>query len=354
MMNKKNISRMYSRITPKESSVEKCLDCMQTEKIARFPMKRVLLVAACITLLMAMLVTAVGATKLFNAYDALDEYSKTLPYSEKQGTDNSLLNQNSAVASGGKITAEAQGLKITAQEIIFDGSLVCISFVGEYNGEYKDAFCFDYNDTEDGSEFLVEGENVRPLYASSFYVLKTEDKFSGMLRLPFGGEKDEVSVDINIPYLQVSDEEDNALGSIYGDFSFNLTAKKSKDVLSYTGEGISDEVYIKEIVSSAAGLKLTYFVPDSMVLKASDSQPLVSGEKSNRANIQPQITDENGNWVKLIEGRNEDAEGGKYHIWRCEATTASVLNVILYDKNDIDGCGETPCVVAELSDIILK
>lgn len=355
MKSKDNISRMYSEITPSKDSVEKCLECMQTRRFVRFPVKKVLIFAACVTLLMAMLITTVGASKLFNAYDSLDEYSKTLPYPEKQGADNSLLNQNSAFATGEKITAEAQGLKITAQKSFYDGTMVCVSFVGEYDGEYKDAFRFDYTDTEEGEEFLIEGESVRPMYQASFYMLRTEEKFSGILRLPFDSEKDNVSVEITIPYLQVSDEDDNVLGELCGDFNFNLTAEKSKEgILTYAGNEADDEIYIHKIVSSSAGLKLTYFVPDSRFSKTADIHSYIANEKSNAANIQPIITDENGTPVKLIEGRTEEADGGKYRIWRCEVTTSDTLDVILYDKNDTDGCGETPCVVAEFSDIILN
>lgn len=355
MKNKDKVVRMYSEITPPEATVKKCLECMQSQRVGRFPVKKVLILAACITLLMAMLVTTVGASKLFSAYDSLDEYSKTLPYPEKQGADNSLLNQSSAFATGEKVTAEAQGLKINAQKIYYDGTMVCISFVGEYDGEYKEAFRFDYTDTEKGEEFLIDGENVSPMYSASFYMLRTEDRFSGMLRLPFDSEKDKVSVEITIPYLQASDEEDNVLGELYGAFNFNLTAEKSKEgILTYSGNKADDEIYIHKIVSSSAGLKLTYFVPNSISSKAEDADIRIADKKANIANIQPIIVDGNGNPVKLIEGRVEMTEGGKYHIWRCEATTADTVDLTLYDKNDTDGCGQTPCVVAEFSDIIIK
>ena len=336
---KHKISRMYSSVTAPDGAVDKCLESMETQKVVHLPVKRILLAAACVTLIMAVLIPTVGASKLFSAYDSLDEYAQTLPYPEKQSTDNGLLSQSSSVAAGEKTVAELQGLKITAQQSFYDGTMVCISFVGEYDGEYNDAFRFDYIDTEKGEEFVVDSHSVMPLYQASFFMIKTEDKFSGVLRLPYDSEKSEVNVSIDIPYLQVSGADDEEIGVINGNFVFDLTVRKSEDVLTYTGDECSNEIYIQQIVSSAAGFKLVYFVPDS--------------ELTEGANIQPVITDGYGNPVKLIEGRQAEAEGGVLKIWRCEATTADNVNVTLYDKNNTDGCEQAVCTVAEFTDIKL-
>ena len=339
MINRNSISRMYSQITASDESVKRCLECTQKQNTVRFPVKRILLAAACITLIMAIMIPIVGASEHFSPYKALDEYSKTLPYPEKQSSDNTLLYNSSSSAEGEVTSARAQGLEITACESYFDGSMVCLSFAGEYSGEYENAFRFDYTDTQ-AEEFIVDGESVMPLYSASFFLLKTDDKFSGVLRLPCDSKKDEIDVNICIPYLEVSDEE-SVLGILDGEFNFSLTIPRSdEDVLTYTGMEISDDVYIQEIASSPAGFKLVCFVPDS--------------KYSEGANIQALITDENGEYIRIIEGMNIETESGTRKILRCEATTASLVNVTLYDKNNTDGCDRELCVVAEFSDIVLE
>ena len=212
-----------------------------------------------------------------------------------------------------------------------------ISFTGEYEGEFKTAERFVYQ-SEESAAFQVDGNNVIPYTNYEFYVMKTENGFSGVLGLPYSSDKDNVNVKISMPYLEVY-VQDKIIGRIEGDFCFDLNVEKTFDTLSFTDTGSAEDIYIQSIVSAPGGTKLVFYVPYSI--------------EGSGANIIPLVTDEEGNGLEFIEGVRENTESGMLHIVRLESTDAQKVNVYLIDKNNVDGCNEELCVIAEYKNIIL-
>lgn len=338
-MTKKDIINVYSGISAPDSAVEKCLEMDSKSRIVRFPAKRIIAIAACVALLLVAVAVPVCADRLFNAFDEIEDYSETLPYSEKAVGDYSNVSANSNKLPIGIKTDNIEGMVITAQEAYYDGKTAYISFIGEYEGKYGSAERFSYLCGENEATVTVDGSSVMPSNCE-FSLLKTGDTFAGLLGIPYDSNEDSIAVNICMPYLEAY-SGDTSLGRIYGDFSFEIAVEKSYDAaLAFYGEDKGNELYIHSVTSVPSGLEVVFFVPDSI--------------EHSGAGIVPAVSDENGEGLEMIEGTRELVSSGCLHRFLFEPTESEIIDVALIDKNNVDGCEEEFCVIAEFTDIVLE
>ena len=336
MTDKEAIKIMYSKISASEKAIKNCIEMERRKRMIRFPMKKTFAIAVCIVILITAIAIPVVAYKSYRAYDDMEAYRNTLLYSDKVEGFNK-ISENSISLPTTARTEKIEGLTLVAQEAFYDGELIYISFTGEYDGEFKAADRFVYH-YEKIAAFQVDGNSIVPNANHEFYVMKTENGFSGVLGLPYSSDKENLNVKISMPYLEVY-SQDEIIGRIDGNFCFALNVEKTCDAFSFADTGSEKDIYIQSLVSAPSGTKLVFYVPRSI-------------EESD-ANIIPLVTDEEGNSIGFIEGVRENTETGTLHIVRLESSNAKKVNVYLIDKNNIDGCSEDLCVIAEFKDIIL-
>lgn len=339
MTDKEKIKRMYSHISAPDSAIEKCLQIEKT-KVVRFPIKRVLVIAACIVLLIAAIAIPVYAVKHYNAYNELQNYSSTLPYQDKVGDNYEQIHSNSSLIQGNNMKASSNGLTITAQEAYYDGKIIYISFFGDYVGDLDSIERFTYKFESNNSSFFVDGKKVIPNNAPEFFMIKTENCYSGVLGLPYDSDKNEVVVEIMLPYLDAI-TDGKIIGQIQGDFNFKLSIPKSyDDVLTYYGELDENNICIHSIVSAPSGLEIVFYVPDSL--------------ENNGVNIIPIIKTEGDDKIVFVDGSRKSFKNGVLHTMHYSAIDSEIISIDFCDKNNVDGCDKERCILASYSNIILS
>lgn len=338
MSNTDNIRKMYSKITAPEDAIKNCLT-IESEKVVKFPAKRVIAIAACVAVLLAVAVP-VGANKILSGFDAVDKYGEQYP----QKTDfklNEISGSSLLVTEGDKLTALHQGLEISVEEAYFDGAFMYISFAGNYNGEHSNIDRFFYEGFDEYIRIDNEPQKAE-LTGYSFSLFENEGSFAGVLGFIYPYDKENLEVEINIPYLQVlKDGTMEVMDTIKESFSFNFSVKKSfPDLLVYNSENSREEVSVVGVTSSLGGVAVEIFVPEEVEV--------------SKAGVVAAVTDSQGKGLNFILGNREKTEGGYIHKHYFEPTDSNVIDVIVYDKNDTDGCGNSPCVLAELKNVELK
>lgn len=190
--------------------------------------------------------------------------------------------------------------------------------------------------------FLIDNEEYVPYSNCMFSLYKSEGRFAGVLSFTYPYDKEELNVKINLPYLDASlQDSDEPLGRIESDFTFSFTVGKSyPDVLVYNADTNNDKVCVQGVTSSLGGITVEIFVPVEV--------------ENSEAGVVAAVTDSKGKSLSFISGEREKAEGGYIHKQYFEPTEDDVIDVTVYDKNDADGCGNSPCVLAELVNIELK
>lgn len=320
MSNTDNLRKMYSKITAPEEAVEKCLLIEENKKVVKFPVKRVIALAACLCVLLAVIIP-VGANKIMTAFEGVEEYgsqfgTKTEPYFKEIG-ESSLL-----VTEGSKLSASAQNLEVKAEEAYFDGAYLYLSFAGNYNGDIKDIDRFTYNEPED--YIKVNGEFVKAdITGYSFSLFNTEDGFAGTLGIIYPSVEENLEVEINIPYLEVQNTDYQVIDQINESLNFNFYVKKSApSVLVYNENASREEVSVLGVTSSKGGVCVEIFVPEEYKVK--------------KSGIMTSVKDEQGNSLYFILGYRELAEGGYIYKHYFEPAKGNMLDIALYDKNNMD------------------
>lgn len=320
MSNTDNIRKMYGRITAPEDAVSNCLCIEENKKVVKFPVKRIIAIAACLCILLAVAVP-VGANKIMTAFEGVENYGsqfniKTEPYLKEIG-ESSLL-----VTDGSKLSASAQGLKVKVEEAYFDGAYLYLSFIGNYSGDSEDIDRFTYTEPDD--YIKVNGEFVKAdITGYSFSLFNTEDGFAGTLGLIYPTVKENLEVQINIPYLEVQNTDYVTFDQINESFNFNFYVKKSApSTLVYNGDASREELSILGVTASKGGVCVEIFVPEEYEVKKSGIITLVK--------------DEQGNSLYFILGKREPVEGGYIYKHYFEPAKGTVLDISLYDKNNMD------------------
>lgn len=342
MSNTDNMRKMYSKITAPEDAVRKCLEIEESQKVIKFPVKRVIAIAACIGILLAVAIP-VGASKIYDAFSAVESYGEQFETYKSPSISFNPLSENSLkVTEGDKLTSSGEGLSITVDKAYYGGEFIYISFTGDYSGEFKNAERFDYTWEEKSHTFLIDGEEYIPYSNCMFSLYKSEGRFAGVLSFTYPYDREELNVKINLPYLDASLQgSDEPLGRIESNFSFDFTMMKSyPDVLLYNADANKDTVCVQGVISSLGGVVVEIFVPAEVEV--------------SEAGIVAAVTDSAGKGLNFILGEREKTEGGYVHKQYFEPTDSEVVNVTVYDKNDTDSCGNSPCVLAELKNVELK
>lgn len=342
MSNTDNIRKMYSNITAPEDAVKACLEIEKNTKTVKFPVKRIIAIAACVAVLLAIAIP-VGAVKIYDAFSAVESYGKQYEIEKSPSLLFGSISENSLkVTEGSKLSENAEGLEISVDKAYYDGSFIFISFIGKYEGEFKNAERFDYTIQEDDRAFLIEGEEYVPYSNCMFSLYKSEGKFAGVLSFTYPYNKEEMNVKINLPYLDASlQNEDTPLGRIESDFSFDFIIEKSyPDLLVYNAEADKSSVCVQGVTSSLGGVAVEIFVPEEVELSG--------------AGIISAVADSEGKNLSFILGEREKTEGGYIHKQYFEPTESNTVDITVYDKNDVDGCGNVPCKLAELNNVELK
>lgn len=341
MSNTDNIRKMYSKITAPDDAVKKCLEINESKKVLKFPVKRVVAIAACAAVLLAVAIP-VGASKIYDAFSAVESYGEQFETYKSTSISFNPLSENSLkVTEGDKLTSSAEGLSITVDKAYYGGEFIYISFVGDYIGEFKNAERFDYTWQEGAGAFLIDGEEYVPYSNCMFSLYKSEGRFAGVLSFTYPYDREELNLKINMPYLDASlQDSDEPLGRIESGFSFDFTVQKSyPDVLVYNADADTEGVYVQGVTSSLGGVVVELFVPEEVEL--------------SKAGIVAAVADSEGNGLDFILGEREKTEGGYIHKQYFTPTESDRVNVAVYDKNDTDGCGNSPCVLAELNNVEL-
>lgn len=320
MSNTDNIRKMYGKITAPEDAVNKCLGIEESKNVVKFPAKRVIALAACLCVLLAVIIP-VGANKIMTAFEGVEEYGsqfdpKTQPYFKEIG-ESSLL-----VTEGSRLSASAQNLEVKAEEAYFDGAYLYLSFAGSYSGDAESIDRFTYTGTD---EYIkVNGEFVRAdITGYSFSLFNTEDGFAGTLGIIYPSVEENLEVEINIPYLEVQNTDYQVVDQINENLNFNFYVKKSApSTLVYNENASMEELSILGVTASKGGVCVELFVPEEYKIK--------------KSGIMTSVKDEQGNSLYFILGIRELAEGGYIYKHYFEPAKGKVLSVAVYDKNNMD------------------
>lgn len=333
MSNTDNIRKMYSKITAPEDAVKTCLEINESKKVVKFPVKRVVAIAACAAVLLAVAIP-VGASKIYDAFSAVESYGEQFEtYKSSSILFNPLSENSLKVTEGDKLTSSAEGLSITVDKAYYGGEFIYISFVGDYSGEFKNAERFDYTWEEGTRTVLIDGEEYLPYTNCAFSLYKSEGRFAGVLSFTYPYDREELNIKINLPYLDASfQDSDEPLGRIESGFSFNFTVQKSyPDVLVYNADASAEGVYVRGVTSSLGGVKVELFVPEEL----------------KDTNVIAAVTDGQGKTLGYISGEREAAEGGRLYNQYFEPTESDVINITVYSKAD-------GSVLYELNNVELK
>lgn len=343
-----DIRRMYGKITAPQDAVEKCLEIADNRKILKFPVKRVVAIAACLGILLAVAIP-VAADKLAGGFSATQQYGEEIQSSYPYKTDTFYKEIDSSsllVTEGSKLYDTHQGLKVKVDEVYYDGAFMYISFVGEYDKSLEGVDRFFYEGFED--YILIDGEYVKAdLSGYNFSLFNSEESLGGVLGFICPYDKENLEVEINIPRLQILGTEEDVegnnevMGKINESFELRFAVKKSApSTLVYNAEASREEVSVLGVTVSKGGICVEIFVP----LEVAES----------KAGIIATVENQQGEGAGFILGKSEETEGGFVLRQYFAPLEGKALDVAVYDKNNMDAGGNFPCVLTEFNNVVLK
>ncbi len=340
MSNTDNLRKMYSAVNAPEDAVRACLDIPErAKKTANFPIKRAILIAACLIIVLAVAIP-VGANRIRSAFEVTEDYGKQYPLKVTPYYSN-IDSESLIVSSGDKTTSSAEGLQISVEKVYYDGSFVYLSFAGDYSGEYTDIDRFFCGDTQ--GFVTIDGEPQKAdLTNYSFCLFESDGTFGGVMGFIYPYDKEELSIQVEIPYLQVWDKETQEVkGVIDEEFSLSFKAKKSApSLLVYNAESSKEEVSVLGVTSSQGGICVEIFVPQE-----------ISDKKAGVVSV---VEEQDGSTLGFILGNRENTEEGAILRQYFEPAESDAISIYVYDKNDTDGCGNSPCFLTSFEDISIK
>lgn len=330
MSNTDNIRRMYSKITAPEDAVAKCLEFDESKRVVKFPVKRVVAIAACISILFAVAIPA-SSYIIQNGFGAVQNYGEEIQgdYPHKIDSFYTEIGESSLlVTEGSKLSDTHQGLEVKVDEAYYDGFFMYLSFVGEYNSDSENIDRFFYEGFD--NYIMIDGEYIKAdLTGYSFSLFNSDEGFGGVLGFIYPYNKQNTEVKINIPMLQVLGKSDDAegnhkvLGEINEAFELDFAVRKSaSSVLVYNAEGNREEVSVLGVTASKGGICVEIFVPEEVEAK--------------KVGIVATVENQHGESAGFILGNSEETEGGYISKLYFEPVGGEVLNVAVYDKNNID------------------
>lgn len=340
MSNTDDLRKMYSEIKAPDDAVKACLDISEkAQKIVKFPVKKAIIIAACIALVLAIAIP-VGADRIRSAFEVTEEYgkqypSKVTPYYSKIDKD------SLSVTADDKTSAFNQGLEITIDKVYYDGAYVYLSFAGNYSGEYTNIDRFFCDDAQ--GFVTIDGEPQKAdLTNYSFCLFESDGAFGGVMGFIYPYDKEELSIGVDIPYLKILDKDTKEVkGTIDGEFSLSFKAQKSApSVLVYNAESSKEEVSVLGVTSSQGGICVEIFVPQEILDK--------------KAGVVSVVEEKEGNTLGIILGNREKTEEGAILRQYFRPAESDVISIYVYDKNDTDGCGSSPCLLTAFENVSIK
>lgn len=340
MSNTDKLRNMYSEMNAPEDAVRACLDIPQkAHRTVNFPIKRAIVIAACFILILAVAIP-VCANKIRSAFEVTEDYgeqypSKVKPYYSK------IDNESLIVTSGDKLTVSAEGLEISVDKVYYDGAYVYLSFSGNYSGEYTNVDRFFCDDTQ--GFVTIDGETQKAdLTNYSFSLFESDGVFGGVMGFIYPYDKEELSIGVDIPYLKVLDKDTKEIvGTIHEKFSFNFKAQKSApSVLVYNSESSKEDVSVLGVTSSQGGICVEIFVPQEVVDK--------------KAGVVSVVEDQDGSTIGFILGNRDKTDEGVILRQYFRPAESDKISIYVYDKNDIDHCGNSPCLLTSFEDVYIN
>lgn len=343
-----DIRRMYGGITAPEDAVAKCLEIGESKRVVKFPVKRIVAIAACISILLAVAIP-VGASVIKRGFGATQSYGEKIQseYPHKTDTFYKEIDGSSLlVTEGSKLSDTHQGLELKVDEAYYDGAFMYISFVGEYDKSLEGVDRFSYDDSHE--YFMVDGEYVKAdLSGYSFALLNSDQGLGGVLGFIYPNDRENLEVKINIPKLQIRGTEEDAegnpevIGEIDEAFELSFAVKKSApSTLVYNAESSREEVSVLGVTASKGGICVEIFIPQEVV--------------DSKAGIIASVENKSGERAGFIMGKVEETEGGVIRRQYFAPLEGEALDVAVYDKNNMDAGGNFPCVLTEFNNVVLK
>lgn len=360
------LEKMYQKIRPDEEAVNRCIAVAKGRRarVRRWP--RVLAAAACVTLVAAAVMIPIAAGG--GAFDILRDYDTAIQQEQRAGdtgsgaissaslhreSNNSAYFESLSRYAGAFSTDDMAMVKnnvsITPQSVYYDGESLIIGLIGSYEG---DETCerLQYMPA-DGDEpaFLVEGEAVSPTYGD-FYLVKQDGVMVGALALHYKSDKTHLSVQISVPRLQCM----NAAGDVAfndpipGPFTCSLEVYRTyHDNLTYSTDGADDgDIYIRAVNATPAQLSISYFVNTAVYPE--------SGDSNIRYNMQVLPVTEDGSSPDFVRGYETKTDDGVIKTAEFMAVSSDRLTLIVYDKNNTDGCDRDICEKARFTVTLTK
>ena len=336
-----DIRRMYGGITAPDDAVAKCLELENNKKIVKFPVKRAIVIAACLVLVLAVAIS-VSAHISTKGFDAAQSYGEEIQsgYPHKTDTFYKEIDGSSLlVTEGSKLSDTHQGLEVKVDEAYYDGAFMYISFMGEYDKSLEgiDRFCYECHD----DYICIDGEYVKAdLSGYSFALLNSDKGLGGVLGFIYPYDRENAEVKINIPGLKICGTEEDAegnnevIGEINETFELSFAVKKSApSALVYNAESSREEVSVLGVTASKGGICVEIFVPQEMV--------------DSKAGIIASVENESGERAGFIMGKIEETEGGVIRRQYFTPLEGEALDVAVYDKNNMDAgnLAEFGCII---------
>lgn len=319
-----DIRRMYGEITAPEDAVMRCLDIGESKRVVKFPVKRVAVIAACIAVILGAVIPA-GAYVAKNGFGAAQKYGEEAAggYPHKVDTFYKEIDGSSLlVTEGSSLSDSHQGLEIKVDEAYYDGAFMYVSFTGQYDKSLEGIDRFSYDGHSDYVK--IEGADAKAeLSGYSFAILNSGESLGGVLGFICPYDRDELEVEINIPYLQIRGENYESMGEINESFELSFAVKKSApSTLVYNAEASKNEVSVLGLTASKGGVCVELFIPTEVA--------------ESKAGIMSMVENEQGEHAGFIMGKYEETEGGFVLRQYFEPIEGETLSVKVYDKNNMD------------------
>lgn len=325
-----DIRRMYAGITVPQDAVMKCLDIDNGKRVIKFPVKRVVAIAACLAVLLGFMIPA-GANVIKNGFDATQQYGEKAgrEYPHKVDTLYKEIDGSSLlVTDGSKLSDSHQGLEIKVDEAYFDGAFMYVSFTGEYDESLEGIDRFFYDGYE--NYIMIDGRDAKAdLSGYSFAIFNSGEGLGGVLGFICPYDRDNLEVEINIPKIQILGVEEDTqgnnevIGEINESFELSFAVKKSApSALVYNAEASDSQVSILGLTASKGGVCVEIFVPAEVA--------------ESEAGIISTVKNEQGESAGFILGNREETEGGFVLRQYFAPIEGETLNVSVYDKNNMN------------------
>lgn len=341
------IKTMYDALTVDESTKLRMIENAKTDRMIRpFPHRRVWLTAACVALIAV--ITAIPIAAGGGGFSLLQKMDKEISAqyqrkisSQKQADTMPHYDVLSRYAGGlaiGNTVCENGGVSFSPDNAYYDGTRLYLSFTGSCDRPDYERLVYTPSQ-DDEPAFLINGEEVSPTEGSFTLFRQQDGIYAGVISFTYLSSANELHFSCRLPYLQGMDADgEEPVGKpIEGPFNFDTAVSRTyTDNLTADGVGTpKDMIYISSVQSTPAALTVQFFVDMEHFPESSGADV--------RSNMQALAVTPAGKTPSLIEGSEQQVDKGVVKTQTFTPVDSDELTLIIYDKNDADGCGSTPC-----------